>query len=1070
MQKEDVEKIRKELRPFAETYSRLLKGETMNDTLLKIDAFVSRFLKDKWPALRTHAENIEIARKDGTKLRLVVVRNNNEPAEDATGILWCHGGGFEFGRPEMDVGIADLLCGTNQAVMVLPDYRQKQPYPAALEDCYDALLWMKEHAAELGIRENQLFVGGEGAGGGIACALTLAARDNKDVNIAFAMPLYPMLDDRRTSTNQFNEMPVWDTDKNYHAWTVYKHGVHVVPATMAPARNNDYKNLPPAFTFVGTEDPVYSEVKTYFENLYKGGSEIMFKEYKGCFHCFEVLCPGTKPAEKARELTKNVFLYARENFFADQPAEALQPEPAMKEEAPLPDNVTEEEMAASAQEAEEAASELENLLKAAENKETESAEPAAADTEETAELEDLAEAVEEAAEKEEEKTETPEAEETQASEEEISEADLAQLKKDLEDTINAAQAAENIPEETAEEKEPEVSIEEVTEQEEDPFAEVSKTEEPEETSAADTEETAELENLAEAVEEAAEQEETEAGAEETAESEEKEKMPAAESAESEEVEKAAEQEETEAPAPETENTNTPETEETQASEEEISEADLAQLKKNLEETISAAQAEENIPEEPAEEETSGSEEAESEEDPFAAVSKIEEPEETSAENTEETAELEDLATAVEEAAEKEETEESAFEEENTETPEAEETSGSEETEPDEDPFAAVSRPAESEETEEPEEEKVPEENEDGLPVFTDLGKALEEKVAEVTAEQDVSEESAEEPSEESESESAAEAEPEAEEAQKADETEISAQVSPDEAEQEETDKSVFDKLAKAIEEEDLSEETEVPEEKEEETSEAASDVLAEAVEESAAESELKVTAEEAEKSEVPEEPIEAVKENHRAEARAIVQKLQEEAEEAEEEKIASMVQDIETQHEMVDHLHEEPVIEQRPVDETQGIQFPDLMDRGTESIVVIKPDAPEELTDEEIDQLTQKIATIPAFGVTASAAEPARKQTVLDQTFTREHINELLHQREEERRSDEHKDIKVTEVKADKGVKFPDEPDMIEEKSAAPEAPVEEEKQDAFSSVQKMIEDETSSSLDEIDDLLKNLL
>ena len=61
-------------------------------------------------------------------------------------------------------------------------------------------------------------------------------------------------------------------------------------------------------------------------------------------------------------------------------------------------------------------------------------------------------------------------------------------------------------------------------------------------------------------------------------------------------------------------------------------------------------------------------------------------------------------------------------------------------------------------------------------------------------------------------------------------------------------------------------------------------------------------------------------------------------------------------------------------------------------------------------------------------------------------------------------------MKADKGVKFPDEPDMIEEKSAAPEAPVEEEKQDAFSSVQKMIEDETSSSLDEIDDLLKNLL
>ncbi|MBQ6650043.1 MAG: alpha/beta hydrolase fold domain-containing protein, partial [Atopobiaceae bacterium] len=96
------------------------------------------------------------------------------------GVLWAHGGGYctgmasmaHFSRP------ADLVR-TGRAVVVCPDYRlaPAHPYPAGLLDCYAALLWLQEHAEGLGVASDQLFVGGESAGGGLAAALCLLARD-----------------------------------------------------------------------------------------------------------------------------------------------------------------------------------------------------------------------------------------------------------------------------------------------------------------------------------------------------------------------------------------------------------------------------------------------------------------------------------------------------------------------------------------------------------------------------------------------------------------------------------------------------------------------------------------------------------------------------------------------------------------------------------------------------------------------------------------------------------------------------------------------------------------------------
>ena len=126
-------------------------------------------------------------------------------------------------RPDPEIRVQKITIPAGRrripAVVVSPGYRLAlaAPYPAALDDCYAALLYMKSHAAGLGVRVDQLMVGGESAGGGLCAALCIKARDTGAVNVAFQMPLYPMLDDRDTETSRDNHGKMWNTRRNRFA-------------------------------------------------------------------------------------------------------------------------------------------------------------------------------------------------------------------------------------------------------------------------------------------------------------------------------------------------------------------------------------------------------------------------------------------------------------------------------------------------------------------------------------------------------------------------------------------------------------------------------------------------------------------------------------------------------------------------------------------------------------------------------------------------------------------------------------------------------------------------------------
>ncbi|MGB7342434.1 MAG: alpha/beta hydrolase [Phototrophicaceae bacterium] len=234
-------------------------------------------------------------------------------------MLYLHGGGYVLGVPEAYPDIIKKFIDAKPCIIVAPDYRKAlaTPYPAAFNDCYDTLLWANDHADELGAIADKFIVCGHSAGGGLAAAVTLKASDTNDVNIAFQMPIYPMIDDRQMSASSQSNAPVWNAKSNKLAWHLYlkqlKETDSDIPAYAAPARANNYSHLPPTITFVGSLEPFRDETIAYVEHIRQEGIPVAFELYEGCFHAFEVTAPATAIGHSAWD-----FLLSNYSAFVDK--------------------------------------------------------------------------------------------------------------------------------------------------------------------------------------------------------------------------------------------------------------------------------------------------------------------------------------------------------------------------------------------------------------------------------------------------------------------------------------------------------------------------------------------------------------------------------------------------------------------------------------------------------------------------------------------------------------------------------------------------------------------------------
>jgi acetyl esterase/lipase len=217
-------------------------------------------------------------------------------ATEATpALLWIHGGGYVIGTAQQDDRLCRRFCKRLGITVASVEYRlaPEHPYPVPLEDCYSALTWL---AGQPAVDESRLAIGGASAGGGLAAALALLARDRGEIAPAFQLLAYPMLDDRSSATVASPNYRLWSPRSNRFGWKAYLGGAD--PRVAVPGRRDDLAGLPPAWIGVGTHDLFHDEDLAYAERLRAAGVPCHVEIVPGAFHGFDLVVPKTQVAQQ----------------------------------------------------------------------------------------------------------------------------------------------------------------------------------------------------------------------------------------------------------------------------------------------------------------------------------------------------------------------------------------------------------------------------------------------------------------------------------------------------------------------------------------------------------------------------------------------------------------------------------------------------------------------------------------------------------------------------------------------------------------------------------------------------
>ncbi len=224
-------------------------------------------------------------------------------------IVTIHGGGYVIGSYEMDDTLLDRWCSELGVVGVSVEYRlaPETPYPGPLDDCYAALRWAHDNAREFGVDAEQIGVAGISAGGGLAAALALLARDRGEVPVAFQLLDCPMLDDRQASRSLHAAgLYVWSAASNEFGWRAYLgdlYGTDDVPAYAAASRATHLAGLPPACVVVGSIDGFRDEDVDYAQRLNQAGVPCELHVIAGLPHAYMLVpdAAGVRLAERCKE-------------------------------------------------------------------------------------------------------------------------------------------------------------------------------------------------------------------------------------------------------------------------------------------------------------------------------------------------------------------------------------------------------------------------------------------------------------------------------------------------------------------------------------------------------------------------------------------------------------------------------------------------------------------------------------------------------------------------------------------------------------------------------------------------
>lgn len=234
-------------------------------------------------------KNIEIIGKDKNKIPLRIF--SPDLSAKLPVLIYYHRGGWVFGNIEEADPVCRKLANHLGCVVVSVGYRlaPEHPFPKPLEDCYVAVEWTADNIEKFGGDATRLIVTGESAGGNLAAAVALMARDKKGPAIAAQLLLCPVI------TSSINDEPYANCVDQYFLtkdamtffWSMYlqSSGEHQNPYA-SPNYAKDLSGLPPVVMITAEYDPLHHEAMQYGNQLKKAGVQVMSKCFPGVIHGF----------------------------------------------------------------------------------------------------------------------------------------------------------------------------------------------------------------------------------------------------------------------------------------------------------------------------------------------------------------------------------------------------------------------------------------------------------------------------------------------------------------------------------------------------------------------------------------------------------------------------------------------------------------------------------------------------------------------------------------------------------------------------------------------------------------
>ena len=243
--------------------------------------------------------------------RVLIYQTSDRPNQPC--LLWVHGGGYVLG--DADDHRAKQFAYDLDITVVSVDYRlaPESPFPAGLNDCWQALLWLRDSAESLGVDPTNLAIGGASAGAGLAAGLAIKARDEGGPALKLQLLLYPMIDNlHATASGQIEDHPVWKRSTSFAAWEMYLDGEPGERASpyAAASRADAVNDLPPAYMTVGTEDLFFDEDVDYALRLNAAGVPCTLAVWPGLYHGAESFFPKAKVSQRLASGVKGALIDA----------------------------------------------------------------------------------------------------------------------------------------------------------------------------------------------------------------------------------------------------------------------------------------------------------------------------------------------------------------------------------------------------------------------------------------------------------------------------------------------------------------------------------------------------------------------------------------------------------------------------------------------------------------------------------------------------------------------------------------------------------------------------------------